>query len=179
MIFQIDTSMIITTSRKPSQITRRLAQFLKHYFNIPYINRGKTSFNKIVNQTKAEDIKNLVIITETKGNPSSINIYDLEKSSETPFLSFYINTSIPSNKRTINVDSNDIYIINKAKSLSDINMLFREIKPDMKITRNCIICRDTEHENAMAEITFIDKNGKNTDYKIYVNGYKIIQENMI
>ncbi|WP_304124405.1 hypothetical protein [Methanosphaera cuniculi] len=179
MIFQIDTNMIITTSRKPSQLTRRFTQFIKHYFNLTYINRGKTSFNKIVNTTKQENIEKLVVITETKGNPSSINIYNIEKSTQTPVLSFYINTSIPSNKKTINVDSNNIYIINKAKSLSEINELFTEIKPDYKITENCVICKDTTHPDAIAEITFIDKNGKNTDYKIYINGYKIVEENII
>ena len=91
MIFTISSNLIITTSRKPSQITRRFAQFLKHYFNATYINRGKTSFNKIKNQVPDES--KLVIINETKGNPSSINVYDIGIDSENPLYSLYVNVS--------------------------------------------------------------------------------------
>ena len=78
MLYKINSSIIISTSRKPSQITRRFAQFLKHYFNATYINRGKTSFTKVMNQAKQHENSILLIITETKGNPSNIDIYTLE-----------------------------------------------------------------------------------------------------
>ena len=173
MIFQLDSDVLITTSRKPSQKTRRFSQFLKHYFNFKYINRGKSSFNKVVTQTRQEDVSKLIVITETKGNPSSINVYDIEKSSEEPLYSIYINCSLPSNNSKINTKSNDIYVINKAKSLSEFNKFFMQIKPSEKIKTNCVICRDYDKDDSVASGNFIDKNGDDTKFKIYISGFKI------
>ncbi len=172
MIFRIDSDLIITTSRKPSQKTRRFAQFLKHYFNFMYINRGKTSFNKIVNQVKQENVNKLLVITETKGNPSSINIYNTEDY-ENPIFSIYLNVSLPQNNSKINVDSENIFIINKAKSLNEINELFIPLKSQEKIKNNCIITRDYDKNDSIASVTFIDKKGEDTKYKVYIKGFKI------
>ncbi|WP_455645145.1 hypothetical protein [Methanosphaera sp.] len=174
MIFTIKSNLIITTSRKPSQITRRFAQFLKHYFNAVYINRGKSSFKKVVNQANKENSR-LLVITETKGNPSSINIYNVEEDIENPEISIYITVSLAKHNDKINVNHENIIFINKAKSMDELNNLFTPFKPEEKVKNNCVIIRDVNEDNNKnkAVITFFDKKGLDTKYKIYVTGYKI------
>ncbi|MBE6485311.1 MAG: hypothetical protein E7Z85_00520 [Methanosphaera stadtmanae] len=170
MLFKINSKLVISTSRKPSQITRRFAQFLKHYFNGIYINRGKSSFSKVVNQSKQYENSTLIIITETKGNPSSVNIYDLEKDSENPKSSIYINVSLPQENNKINTNSDDIIIINKSADLEELFSECEIIKPNEKIRENCIIIRDDEKEFISA--SFIDKNCEDTKFKVYIKGFK-------
>ncbi|RLI73101.1 rRNA maturation protein, partial [Archaeoglobales archaeon] len=56
--------MILTTSRKPSKKTRRLAKVLARFMNWSYLNRGKISFEDLLSMGK------LAIIEEVKGNPA-------------------------------------------------------------------------------------------------------------
>lgn len=171
MLFKINSNIVISTSRKPSQITRRFVQFLKHYFNAVYINRGKSSFTKIVNQAKQYDDSLLLIITETKGNPSSINIYDLDKDSENPLKSIYINVSLPKVNDKVNTNSNEIIFINKVRELDELFSDCDVIKSKEKIKSNCIIIRDDEKEFISA--SFIDKKGEDTKFKVYIKGFKV------
>ncbi len=169
MLFKVNFNLVISTSRKPSQITRRFAQFLKHYFNAVYINRGKSSFSKVVNQAKQYENSLLLVITETKGNPSSINIYNLEKDDENPNRSIYINVSLPQENDKVHTD-NRIIFINKAGEFEDFFRDCEIVKSDEKINENCIIIRDDEKE--LISATFIDKKGKNTKFKVYIKGFK-------
>ena len=171
MIYAIKSNLIISTSRKPSQITRRFAQFIKHYFNATYINRGKMSFRKVINASKLEDDALLLIITETKGNPSSIDIYDTRKDDENPIANLYFNISLPSQNSRINVNCEEIFFVNKSRSLDELFEKFTKIDTKEYIDKNCIIVRDDE-EN-LASITFIDKNGNDCKYKIYLKGFNL------
>ena len=170
MLFRINSKLVISTSRKPSQITRRFAQFLKHYFNGIYINRGKSSFSKVVNQAKQHENSLLLVITETKGNPSSINVYDLEKDSQNPKSSIYVNVSLPQDNNKVNTND-EIVVVNKSAELEELFSECEVIKSSDKIKENCIIIRDDEKEFISA--SFIDKNGKDTKFKVYVKGFKL------
>lgn len=171
MIYTIESDLIITTSRKPSQITRRFAQFIKHYFNATYINRGKMSFRKIINTAKQEENSLLLILTETKGNPSNIDVYDTKIDDENPIANLYFNISIPSQNSRINVNSNEIFIINKSGCLDELFERFTRINSTEHIDTNCIIIRDDEDN--LADITFIDKHGEDCRYKIYLKGFNL------
>ena len=169
MLFKINSKLVISTSRKPSQITRRFAQFLKHYFNATYINRGKSSFSKVTNQAKQYENALLIIITETKGNPSSLNIYNLEKDSENPVRSLYLTVSLPQENAKVNTND-EIIIINKSGEFEEFLSECEVIKSYEKIKENCIIIQDDED---VISASFYDKKGKDTDFKIYVKGFKI------
>ncbi len=69
---------IVTTSRDPSQRTR---SFLKDLTNLaPWlirVNRGKMTFQELVEAGIDEKAKTLVVIGEKKANPSIMRIYDL------------------------------------------------------------------------------------------------------
>ncbi len=60
--------MILTTSRKPSRKTRRLAKVLSRFFNWNYVQRGKTPIEEFG--------RKFAIIQEIKGNPAFLKIYD-------------------------------------------------------------------------------------------------------
>lgn len=169
MLFKVNSKLVISTSRKPSQITRRFAQFLKHYFNGTYINRGKSSFSKVVNQAKQYENALLVIITETKGNPSSLNVYNLEKDSENPVSSLYLTVSLPQENNKVNTDS-EIIIINKSSDFEEFLSGCEVIKSDEKIKENCIVIQDDEK---FVSASFFDKKGEDTNFKMYIKGFKI------
>ncbi|HIH35059.1 MAG TPA: hypothetical protein HA277_05135 [Methanosphaera sp.] len=168
MLFKINSNLVISTSRKPSQITRRFAQFLKHYFNGIYINRGKSSFSKVVNQAKQYDDALLIIITETKGNPSSLNVYNLEKDSEKPVSSLYLTVSLPQENNKVNTND-EIIIINKSSEFEEFLSECEVIKSDEKIKENCIVVQDDEK---VICASFFDKKGEDTKFKIYIKGFK-------
>ena len=171
MLFKINSNIVISTSRKPSQITRRFAQFLKHYFNAVYINRGKTSFNKVVNQAKQYENSLLLIITETKGNPSSINVYDLSSACEVPSRSIYITVSIPQENNKVNTSKDSIVFINKAHSLDELFENCEVVKTDERIKNNCVVIADDDDRDLVCA-SFVDKNGDDTKFKVYVKGFK-------
>ncbi len=170
--------LMITTSRKPSQITRRFSQFLKHYFNAIYINRGKLSVNKVMINAIKEDATKLLIIHETKGNPSKIDVYSVSNDLNQELItSVYISVSLPTNKNKISVNSNEIKIVPLTKKLNNILKLFsfkRANHKDEKI--NCIIIKEDDDDNNIASINFIDKLGKDTKYRIYVKGFDILNQ---
>lgn len=70
--------VIFTTSRDPSN---RVRSFLKDLTSLaPWLirlNRGKMTFEDIVNEAISNNISTIAIIGEMKGNPSIIRIYDL------------------------------------------------------------------------------------------------------
>jgi|Deesub1362A_J573_1020465.scaffolds.fasta_scaffold00354_54 U3 small nucleolar ribonucleoprotein protein IMP4 len=68
--------MILTTSRKPSRKTRRLAKVLARFMNWRYVNRGKLSIHDLFEMLENE---NLGIINEIKGNPAFLTIFNSKK----------------------------------------------------------------------------------------------------
>ncbi|MCD7781933.1 MAG: hypothetical protein LUG89_04505 [Methanosphaera sp.] len=172
MLFKIDSNLLITTSRKPSQKTRQLAQFIKHFFSITYVNRGKTSFNKIITKAQQDNYNYLLVITETKGNPSSIKIYDINTNMDDAICEIYCNASLPKEKVHVNIDS-DITIINKSSELSKFNEYFDEFKPDEKIKSSCVVIKDYTENNNIGMVNFIDKNENILNVKLYIKGYNI------
>lgn len=171
MLYSIESKLIITTSRKPSQITRRFAQFIRHYFGAYYINRGKMSFSKVILKAKENENTLLLILNETKGNPSSIDVYDVSVDDEKPFLNLNFTISLPSQNNRINTDSNNILFIDKNKKLNSLLEVFVNVDVDEHIKENCVIIKDSEDN--MADIMFIDKDGNDTGYKIFLKGFNV------
>jgi len=62
----------ITTSRKPSQITRRLTRFLAIALGGMKENRGKRSVQEIIERAQAKGHYRCLLIYEHKGNPSKL-----------------------------------------------------------------------------------------------------------
>lgn len=65
--------VVITTSREPSSKLKIFAKELKLIFpNSQRINRGSYEMNQLVESCKANDVTDLVIIHETRGNPDGL-----------------------------------------------------------------------------------------------------------
>ncbi|MDD1775398.1 MAG: ribosomal biogenesis protein, partial [Methanobacterium sp.] len=84
--------MLITTSRKPSPRTRSFARNLERIFNSKYVNRGKMSMRDVFIKSRELGYRNSIVISEIKGNPSRIEVFDLEGD---PVLSVDITVSNP------------------------------------------------------------------------------------
>jgi len=66
--------MIVTTSRKPSQRTRSFCKRFARYIGAEYITRGKLSMKEIFGMDSR-----IIYVTEFKGNPGRITIFDKGK----------------------------------------------------------------------------------------------------
>jgi rRNA maturation protein Rpf1 len=69
--------MYITTSRKPSDTTRRLARTIANFIGI-YENRGKKTIEDVV--TRADELgeNRVMIISQSGGNPNSLSFISVD-----------------------------------------------------------------------------------------------------
>ena len=67
--------MLISTSRKPSQKTRKFCKNLAHATGSTSVNRGKMNMRELLLKALEIDEFNLAIVNEIKGNPSRISFY--------------------------------------------------------------------------------------------------------
>lgn len=73
-----DPKVVITTSREPSSKLKIFAKELKLIFpNSQRINRGSYEIKQLVESCKANDVTDLVIAHETRGNPDGLIISHL------------------------------------------------------------------------------------------------------
>ncbi len=68
-------SVFVTTSRKPSQLTRRVARYLGRVIG-KYENRGKRSLAEVASRADAAGYSRLLLVYEKKGNPSELSFYE-------------------------------------------------------------------------------------------------------
>ncbi|MDO5850862.1 MAG: hypothetical protein Q4Q23_00035 [Methanobacteriaceae archaeon] len=167
--------MLITTSRKPSQKTRRFSQILRHIFNIEYINRGKTSMNKLMIHAKNMDVTKIIIVSELRGNPSHIDIFDI--SDNDPILSLNISVNLPDTKNRVKIKRDDLSFKNSISDLDCLSEIFDIKKEDE--TKNLTNCMCIDSVNDKITISFIEQDGTLMDFKIYVSGYKVNISNTI
>ncbi|MEW5955630.1 MAG: hypothetical protein AB1626_03800 [Candidatus Micrarchaeota archaeon] len=71
-------SFYVTTGRKPSQNTRRLAKWLAIILGGESENRGHRSFDEIVERASAKGLRRIVFVYESHGNPSRIALWEDE-----------------------------------------------------------------------------------------------------
>ena len=69
--------LYITSSRKPSVLTRRLIRTLAHLVGAVIENRGKRDFDAIAERAAHFGCTRLALVYESHGNPSRIAFYDL------------------------------------------------------------------------------------------------------
>ncbi|AGN16802.1 ribosomal biogenesis protein [Methanobrevibacter sp. AbM4] len=67
--------MLISTSRKPSQNTRKFCKNLMHATGSEYINRGKSSIRDILLKSTTLGNDSTAFVYEIKGNPSKITFF--------------------------------------------------------------------------------------------------------
>ena len=67
--------MLISTSRKPSQKTRKFCKVLARTTDSTSVNRGKMNMRELLLKALEVDEYNVAVVNEIKGNPSRISFY--------------------------------------------------------------------------------------------------------
>ncbi len=71
--------MLITTSRKPGQLTRAMARTVADALGAAYLNRGKAGVDAVMAEAEKAGASRVLFIWERQGNPSRLVVFDLEK----------------------------------------------------------------------------------------------------
>ena len=152
--------MLISTSRKPSQKTRKFCKNLAHATGSTSVNRGKMNMRELLVKALEVDEFNLAIVNEIKGNPSRISFYSNKGEL---LLTILIGASEGSEKMNIAPSQLKIVsMVDKLNVLSDIlDMDLVERAED-----NFILI--TESEDSVAKINFINKFGDKINFQINV-----------
>lgn len=159
--------MLISTSRKPSQKTRKFCKNFAHATGSNYVNRGKMSMREVFLKSIELDENNACIVNEIKGNPSRITFYT-NKGDE--LLSILINATL-TNER-LHILPKDLTIISKVKKLDVLSEILGY--PLVDEDNENYIQIDSEDGDLVAIIRFINKFGEKSEFKINVR--KILDE---
>lgn len=158
--------MLISTSRKPSQKTRKFCKTLAHATGSSSINRGKMNMRELL--LKALELKevNLAIVNEIKGNPSKITFYS-NKGEE--LLTILISEVMETEK--LNIAPSNLKVVSEVEKLNVLSEILSFELVDSANENYILISQD---EDLMAKINFINKFGDKVKFQINVK--KILED---
>ncbi len=156
--------MLISTSRKPSQKTRKFCKNLSHTLNYNYTNRGKSSIHDLLVKCKQLDENGLILVYEIKGNPSKITFLDNIGNEE-----FNIQISAEINNTRLNIKPSELKIKSEYPKLNPLIKLLNlpETKDAKENYLHFRLPKETENEY-LAVINFYNKYGDLLDLKINI-----------
>ena len=149
--------MLISTSRKPSQKTRKFCKNLAHATGS---NRGKSNMRELLLKALELEEHNLAIVNEIKGNPSRVTFYS-NKGEVLLIILIGVNTS---NERCHILPKN-LKIVSKVEELNVLSEILGFELVD-KAGENYILI--SKEEDLIAKINFVNKFGDKTDLQINV-----------
>ncbi len=153
--------MLISTSRKPSQKTRKFCKTLARTTDSTSVNRGKMNMRELLLKALELDEINLAIVNEIKGNPSKITFYSNKGD---VLLVLLISISMDNNEK-LNIAPSQLKIVSSFDKLNVLSDIF-----DMELVDraedNFIII--SQHENLIAKINFVNKFGEKLNFQINV-----------
>ena len=152
--------MLISTSRKPSQKTRKFCKNLAHATGSTSVNRGKMNMRELLLKALEVDEFNLAIVNEIKGNPSRISFYSNKGEL---LLTILIGASEDSEK--MNIAPSQLKIVSEVDKL---NVLSDILDMDLveKAEENYILI--AKSDDSVAKINFINKFGDKINFQINV-----------
>lgn len=74
--------LLLTTSRKPGQLTRSVARTLADALGAAYLNRGKAGVDTVLAEADSAGANKVLFLWERNGNPSRLVGFDLQKARE-------------------------------------------------------------------------------------------------
>lgn len=152
--------MLISTSRKPSQKTRKFCKDLAHATGSTSVNRGKMNMRELLLKALDVDEYNLAIVNEIKGNPSRISFFDNRGDL---LLTLIIGAS--EHKEKMNIAPSELKIISQVEELNVLSDIL-----DMELVdsaeKNYLLI--SKSEDSIAKINFINKFGDINNFKINV-----------
>ncbi|WP_297825611.1 Brix domain-containing protein [uncultured Methanobrevibacter sp.] len=159
--------MLISTSRKPSQKTRKFCKNLAHALGSTSVNRGKMNMRELLLKALQLDEFNLAIVNEIKGNPSKITFYSNKGE---VLLVILISASIENER--LNIAPSKLRIVS---DIDELNVLGEILDIELAENADCNYIHITASEDLVAKINFINKFGDKTNFQINVK--KVIEAN--
>ncbi len=153
--------MLISTSRKPSQKTRKFCKTLARTTDSTSVNRGKMNMRELLLKALELDEINLAIVNEIKGNPSKITFYSNKGE---VLLVLLISISMDNNEK-LNIATSQLKIVSSFDKLNVLSDIFDMELVDRAEDNFIIISR---HENLIAKINFVNKFGEKLNFQINV-----------
>ncbi len=152
--------MLISTSRKPSQKTRKFCKNLAHSTGSTSVNRGKMNMRELLLKALELDEFNLAVVNELKGNPSKITFYSNKGE---VLLVILIGASLEFEK--LNIAPSKLKIVSHVKKLDVLSEILDIELADKSEDNYILISSD---DDLVAKINFINKFGDKTNFQINV-----------
>ena len=162
--------MLISTSRKPSQKTRKFCKNLARATGSTSVNRGKMNMRELLLKALELDEFNLAVVNEIKGNPSKLTFYDLEENEKLALL-----VSVNTTNERLHISPKDLKIRSSVRELDVLaEVLGIEVTTEPQDSNYIRISyADYDDEKNFAIIYFVNKKGEQIDFQINVK--KIIE----
>jgi U3 small nucleolar ribonucleoprotein protein IMP4 len=158
--------MLISTSRKPSQKTRKFCKNLARVTGSTSVNRGKMNMRELLLKALELEEVNLAVVNEIKGNPSKITFY-----SNKGEVLLTILISISQDSEKLNIAPSKLKIVSKVEELNVLSDILGIELVDTAEDNFILISSD---EKLAAKINFINKFGDKINFQINVK--KILED---
>lgn len=153
--------MLISTSRKPSQKTRKFCKTLARTTDSTSVNRGKMNMRELLLKALELDEINLAVVNEIKGNPSKITFYSNKGE---VLLVLLISVSMENNEK-LNIAPSQLKIVSSFDKLNILSDILDMELVDMAEDNFIIISQD---KDLVAKINFVNKFGEKLKFQINV-----------
>ena len=158
--------MLISTSRKPSQKTRKFCKTFAHATGSTSVNRGKMNMRELLLKALELEEVNLAVVNEIKGNPSKITFYS-NKGEE--LLTILISVVLETEK--LNIAPGSLKVVSEVENLDVLSEILSFEKVDKAEENYVLISQD---DDLIAKINFINKFGDRVKFQINVK--KILED---
>ena len=152
--------MLISTSRKPSQKTRKFCKNLARLTDSTSVNRGKMNMRELLLKALEVDEFNLAVVNEIKGNPSKITFY-----SNKGEILLVILISVVLDNEKLNMAPSKLRIVSDIEKLDVLSDILDLDLVDSAEDNYILISAD---ENLVAKINFVNKFGEKLNFQINV-----------
>ena len=152
--------MLISTSRKPSQKTRKFCKNLAHATGSTSVNRGKMNMRELLLKALEVDEYNVAVVNEIKGNPSRISFYSNKGEL---LLTILIGVTLDNDK--MNIAPSKLKVVSE---VDELNVLSEILDFDLvdKAEDNYILI--AKSDDSQARIRFVNKFGDMIEFQINV-----------
>ena len=157
--------MLISTSRKPSQKTRKFCKVLSRTTDSTSVNRGKLNMRELLLMALEVDEYNVAVVNEIKGNPSRISFYSNKGEL---LLTLLVGVTLENEKT--NIAPSQLKMVSE---VGELNVLSEILDFDLVDSAEDNYILIAKSEDSPARIQFINKFGDKLKFQINVK--KIIE----
>ncbi|MBO6123236.1 MAG: ribonucleotide-diphosphate reductase subunit beta [Methanobrevibacter sp.] len=157
--------MLISTSRKPSQKTRKFCKVLARTTDSTSVNRGKMNMRELLLKALEVDEYNVAVVNEIKGNPSRISFYSNKGEL---LLTLLVGVTLENEKT--NIAPSQLKMVSE---VGELNVLSEILDFDLVDSAEDNYILIAKSEDSPARIQFINKFGDKLKFQINVK--KIIE----